>query len=203
MPTRTFFNLPQDKQDRVLTAAVNEFSQRNVEEANLSNIVRQAGIPRGSLYQYFTDKDDLYVYMFETLREERWVHTKEAFEYYKTSEFLTFFEHYYLLDTLYLLQHPQHIELGKVMYSHARGVSFGLIDAIQRRYRDIFLVGIDYDQDNGRIRADVDSQALADLCVHFMTDVFIFQNITRRMSLAGVEKHLQGTMDLIRRGVQP
>ena len=202
MPTQTFQNLPAEKQERVLTAAINEFCQRNVEEANIANIVRQAGISRGSFYQYFNNKEDLYVYVFETLRERRAEYTRPAFDCYKSQPFLTFFEQFYLLDTEFLLQHPQHIELGKVMYSHARGVSLGLIQAVQRRYRDIFLIAIGYDQDNGRIRPEVDARILADLCVHFMTDIFIFQNFAYRMSLASVEEHLKGTIDIIRRGIE-
>lgn len=202
MPTATFMNLPVEKRERVLGAAIAEFSQRNVEEANISNIVRQAGIPRGSFYQYFTGKDDLYVHMFQTLRERRAEFTQPAFTYYKTEPFLTFFEHFYLLDSEFLLQHPQHIELGKIMYSHAHGVSRGLIDTVQRRYRDIFLIAISHDQDLGRIRAQVDPPILADLCVHFVTDIFIFQNFTRRMSLSEVEAHLKATMEIIRSGIE-
>jgi AcrR family transcriptional regulator len=202
MPTQTFRNLPREKQDKVLAAAIKEFSIRNVDEAMFSNIVKDAGIPRGSIYQYFDNKDDLYVYMFESLREQRRAFAEPAFQYYKTSPFLEFFEHYYALDSEFLIRHQQHIELGKVLYSHARGVSLGLIQALKTRYKDIFIIGIDYDKDHGRIRADVDGPVLADLCVHFMTDVFIFQNVTDRMSLNNIKKHLAGTMEIIRRGVE-
>ncbi|MCL2737180.1 MAG: TetR/AcrR family transcriptional regulator [Propionibacteriaceae bacterium] len=194
--------MPPEKQERVLAAAIAEFSQRNVEQANISNIVRQAGISRGSFYQYFDSKDDLYVYMFETLRHRRSEYTQPAFKYYKTHPFLEFFEHFYLLDSQFLLRHPLHIELGKIMYSHAHGVSLGLIEAVQRRYCDIFLIAIAHDQDAGRIRADIDTRLLADLCTHFMTDIFIFQNFQRRMSLTEVEEHLHGTIGIIRHGIE-
>jgi len=202
VPTPTFLKLPAAKQERVLAAAVHEFSQRNVEQAVISNIVKQAGIPRGSFYQYFANKEDLYVYMFETLRARRREYTRPAFESFKKEPFLTFFERFYQLDTQFLFQHPQHIDLGKIMYSHAYGVSRGLIDAVQRRYRDIFLVAITHDQDLGRIRKDVDARAVADLCVHFMTDIFIFQNFSRRMSLPALEEHMRGILNVIRHGIE-
>ncbi|GHU67455.1 hypothetical protein AGMMS49983_18640 [Clostridia bacterium] len=202
MPTQTFQNLPQEKKDKVLAAAINEFSVRNVEEAKFSNIAKDAAIPRGSIYQYFDSKDDLYVYVFQTLREWRREFKEPAFKYYKTSPFLEFFEHYYELDSEYLLRHQQHIDLGKVMYGHARGVSLGLILEIKMQYKDIFVIGIDYDKDHGRIRKDVNATVLADLCIHFMTDIFIFQNITDRMSMNSVKKHLAGTMEIIRQGVE-
>jgi hypothetical protein len=49
----------------------------------------------------------------------------------------------------------------------------------------------------------MDSSVLADLCVHFVTDIFIFQNLSARLSMNGVRKHLKGTMDIIRRGIAP
>jgi len=201
MPTPTFLRLPPEKQDRILAAAATEFAQRNVDAAVVSNIVRDAGIPRGSFYQYFLGKDDLYVYIFETYRARRRVYVEPAFAAYKTRPFLDFFEQFYLRDSSFLLSHPQHIEMGKVMYSHARGVSLGLIRSVQRRYKDIFLVGIAYDQEVGRMRPDIDASALADLCVHFVTDVFVFQNLTEHLSLDSVMTHFRATADIIRRGV--
>lgn len=202
MPTQTFLNLPAEKQAKVLAAAVDEFSVRNVEEAKFSNIVRAAGIPRGSIYQYFKSKDDLYVYVFETLRAERREYARPAFDLYLTSPFLVFFEDYFARDSEFLMRHPQHIELGKVLYSHARGVSLSLIQSIKTRYRETFLLAIERDQEKGRIRPDVDRWVLADLCVHFMTDIFIFQNLTERLALKDVREHLKGTVELIRHGVE-
>ena len=63
MPTSTFFNLPPEKQAKLLRAAVGEFSQKPYGEVPLSKIIAGAGIPRGSFYQYFSDKTDLFVYV--------------------------------------------------------------------------------------------------------------------------------------------
>ncbi len=176
MPTPTFLNLPAEKQERILQAAIKEFGERNVQEANLSNIVKGAGIPRGSLYQYFSTKDDLYVYVFDTLRAHRFQYVEPAFKLYKKEPFLRFFEEFYVLDSEYLMQHPAHIALGQQLYSNAHGVSRGLIQRLQSRYKDIFIIGIDFDQERGEISLEVDASILADLCVQFVTDIFIFQS---------------------------
>lgn len=63
MPTSTFFNLPPEKRAKLLRAAVGEFSQKPYGEVPLSRIIAGAGIPRGSFYQYFSDKTDLFVYV--------------------------------------------------------------------------------------------------------------------------------------------
>lgn len=68
MPTETFFNLPKEKQNRILTAAAREFSRVGLNEASIAKVIKEAEISRGSFYQYFTDKEDLYYYYFQTLK---------------------------------------------------------------------------------------------------------------------------------------
>jgi AcrR family transcriptional regulator len=60
MPTQTFHNLPPDKREKIVELALEEFSERPYAQASLSRIVARAGIAKGSIYQYFTDKFDLY-----------------------------------------------------------------------------------------------------------------------------------------------
>lgn len=52
MPKATFFRLPKAKQQRLMDAAYQEFARAPFNEASISNIIKQAGIPRGSYYQY-------------------------------------------------------------------------------------------------------------------------------------------------------
>ena len=68
MPTRTFFDLPAARRDRLVREAIAEFSERPYAEASLSQIAQRSRIPKGSFYQYFSDKLDLY----------RWLVTEEA-----------------------------------------------------------------------------------------------------------------------------
>ena len=66
MPKQTFFNLPASKRNILLEAAKKEFTRAPLFEASIANIVRAAGIPRGSFYQYFEDKEDLYLYLLDS-----------------------------------------------------------------------------------------------------------------------------------------
>ena len=58
MPKSTFYNLPKEKQDKVLEAARKEFFRAEDGEILIKNIVVDAKIPRGSSYQYFESKED-------------------------------------------------------------------------------------------------------------------------------------------------
>ena len=56
MPTDTFYRLPQQKRDRLLAAIHGELSRVPVTELSVNRIVHEAGISRGSFYQYFRDR---------------------------------------------------------------------------------------------------------------------------------------------------
>ena len=201
MPTATYFKLPEEKRKRIYQAAANEFAKRNVEAANLANIVAEAKISRGSLYQYFRDKEDLYIYVVESMREKRAQYVKPAFDLYKKEPFLVFFEELYTRDIEFLLKHSQQLEIGKHLYGHVYGVSNQLIQKYQNHYRGIFHIGIDYDMDRGIIRPDVNRTVLADLCVHLMTDVLIFQTLYNNLTINDIRGQMTEMMGIITNGV--
>ena len=65
MPTGTFFRLPKEKRQRLIDAAWEEFTQVRFTEASINKIIKGAHIPRGSFYQYFEDKEDLFRYLLK------------------------------------------------------------------------------------------------------------------------------------------
>lgn len=68
MPTERFFNLPEEKQKRIVQASLAEFGRVPFEEISINRIIQDAGIPRGSFYQYFEDKQDLRSYLLSGFR---------------------------------------------------------------------------------------------------------------------------------------
>ena len=63
MPHQTFFNLPEEKRQQILQVAIDEFAESDYDNVSISRIVARAGIAKGSFYQYFADKEDLYGYV--------------------------------------------------------------------------------------------------------------------------------------------
>ena len=69
MPSSTFFRLPQEKRERLLCAATEEFARTTFAEASINRIVKSARIPRGSFYQYFEGKEDLFFFLLGSMKE--------------------------------------------------------------------------------------------------------------------------------------
>lgn len=60
-----FYNLNPVKQEVIINAAIKEFVQSGFEKASTNEIVKRANISKGSLFNYFYSKKDLYVYLIE------------------------------------------------------------------------------------------------------------------------------------------
>ncbi|MBN1532822.1 MAG: TetR/AcrR family transcriptional regulator [Spirochaetes bacterium] len=58
---KTFENIPEEKRERIFQAAITEFASNGFNGANINTIADNAGISIGSLYKYFSSKDDLFL----------------------------------------------------------------------------------------------------------------------------------------------
>lgn len=71
MPKLTFFNLPDSKRNKLVEAVEKEFSRVPLSQASIANIVKSAGVARGSFYQYFENKEDAFYYLLEIQTDKR------------------------------------------------------------------------------------------------------------------------------------
>lgn len=65
MPTSTWTRLSPVRRERVLVAAMDEFGTHGYSTGSLNVIAREAGVAKGSLFQYFEGKLDLFAYVAE------------------------------------------------------------------------------------------------------------------------------------------
>lgn len=65
MPTKTFLNLPKERQETLIEAAKLEFSEHLLNEASINRIIQKIKMPRGTFYLYFKNKEELYFYILE------------------------------------------------------------------------------------------------------------------------------------------
>jgi AcrR family transcriptional regulator len=65
VPSTTWDNLAPAKRERVLTAAMREFGEHGFSPGSLNVVARDAGVAKGSLFQYFSDKLELYATVCE------------------------------------------------------------------------------------------------------------------------------------------
>jgi AcrR family transcriptional regulator len=71
MPKQTFLNLPEEKRKVIIDAAIEEFAEYGLENASTNRIVANSGISKGSFYQYFEDKQDVFMYLLTVIEQEK------------------------------------------------------------------------------------------------------------------------------------
>nr|WP_246188320.1 TetR family transcriptional regulator [Metabacillus lacus] len=62
--------MPEEKRQSLLCAVKQEFSRAPLSEASITNIIKSAGIPRGSFYQYFEGKEDAFFFLLNELSKK-------------------------------------------------------------------------------------------------------------------------------------
>ena len=68
MPTNAFFKLDKNRQQEIIEAARHEFINNRYEAASINQIIKEIDMSRGSFYLYFANKEDIYFYIFDQMR---------------------------------------------------------------------------------------------------------------------------------------
>jgi len=144
MPKQTFLNLPQEKRETILNAAVEEFAQYGLENASTNRIVENSGISKGSFYQYFEDKQDVFMYLLSVIEQEE-------MEFFKD-------------------RHPPSNNMDTFQYFRwmvKTGMEFGLARprVIQAAWRVLLGEGLYYGKNFGEYRQKT-AQALTEMIKH-------------------------------------
>ncbi len=106
MPKEAFFRLDKDKQAEISAAATAEFVEHGLRVASTNNIVKAAGISKGSLFYYFDGKEDLFAHTVD-LAAGRLVERLEAGAKEWPREILSRLRHITVIGLDMLIEEPQ------------------------------------------------------------------------------------------------
>lgn len=104
MPKSTFFNLDPKRRQMVIDASIAEFAKHPYEQASLTRIVEDCGIAKGSMYQYFEGKLDLYLYIVDLAYSKKRVYVGDAFNI--EGDIFAILEEYYRKSALFAQEFP-------------------------------------------------------------------------------------------------
>lgn len=193
MPKDTFYNLSEEKKQKIYAAAVKEFSTQRFSEASINQIVKTAEIPRGSFYQYFEGKEDVYLYMFEQMgKEKRGAYNfneifnpEDDFTESSVKSIRATFE--------WGKQHPEYAQVAILMEID----NSEFIKRLRLSITDKFVIMLERDKGRGLIRQDVDLALVGDM---------LFTLIWKQFSLFGSDemqyfRKLTEGFEIIRKGI--
>lgn len=160
MPKQTFFNLPEEKRKMIIDIALDEFGSLSYSKASLSRIVARAGIAKGSMYQYFEDKKDLFVYLLELAAKEKLAYIQQEVD--PNADFFTAFEQTMLAGTRFSLNN---LKLWQVMANALNSMGENIWNEYvangKKMSLEYFSQMIRRGQKQGSIRRDIDIRLAA------------------------------------------
>lgn len=163
MPKKTFFNLEEKKKESIMRSAVNEFSERGFEKANVGNIAENANVSKGSIYQYFNNKKELF--FFSVKWSTDFIGKKYGNHFISDNKDINIFDLFYknskslwvqMREERKLIIFVQDVFLGK--YRNLTDESMSYMMDILNEYT---LKLIQNGKKNGSIRKDIDDNMLS------------------------------------------
>ncbi|ABN54335.1 MAG TPA: TetR/AcrR family transcriptional regulator [Hungateiclostridium thermocellum] len=208
MPKETFFNLPKDKRNLIISAAMDEFSKAGYNTASINQICKKSNIPKGSFYQYFTDKLDLYVYIMTLTIEEKIKFFSSAIAEFHTLTFLEQFRLLFLKGLEFAKKHPQYAALAdQFSKEDNESVKSAVIKEGDKQAESLFMQMIHNAKTKGEIDSKVDSLALCLLLQSLNSAVNKymigkFGGISYEYNQEDINNFVDSLLDIIFSGIQ-
>ncbi|HHY82002.1 MAG TPA: TetR/AcrR family transcriptional regulator [Clostridiales bacterium] len=162
MPQKTFYNLPDEKRSLIISAAIQEFSKADYNSASINQICRNANIAKGSFYQYFIDKLDLYVYIMTLAIEEKIRFFTSVISEFHSLTLLDQIRLLFLKGIEFAKRHPEYAALGE-QFSKGNNetAKSSVIKEGDKLSESLFMQMIQDAKTKGEIDSSVDSFALS------------------------------------------
>lgn len=176
MPKETFLNLSEEKRRRFIEAALREFSQHNFENASINRIIKNLSIARGSVYQYFNDKLDLWLYLKSYAEQTKMKYILDV----QRADFPSFWEYYEAMYTHGIdfdLEEPLCSQfLYRIGFKENSEQVLSYLDDWKKQATEVFTQWVNAEKEQGSFNPELPT----DTVVHFL--------ITMSMSIAELLK---------------
>lgn len=161
MPTSTFFNLSDEKRQRILDSAIDEFARSSLEHASIARIIEKAGIPRGSFYQYFNDIQDLYNYVLKIISDEKMTYMQGILDQMEDLNVFQIFQLLYQAGIKFAHDNPRLAEIGTLFFKENWGLKKGIYQEMEEKSVAFFEHLLNRGQKKGQIDPNADIRMAA------------------------------------------
>ncbi|MRZ79986.1 TetR family transcriptional regulator [Paeniclostridium sordellii] len=151
---KTFENLSEEKKLRIINSAIKEFANKGYKRATVDNIVSKAGISKGSIFQYFKNKERLYLYICDYQIK---IITDEVFKQKENNgnDFFKLYKQASRVKFEILKKNPYIFKFFKTLYSDDSQVAQKWLENILKN-KDQLVLNFIGDYDKSKFRDDID-----------------------------------------------
>lgn len=165
MPKETFFRLKEDKRNKIIDVAMNEFATYGFALASVNRIVKEAHIATGSFYQYFEDMNDLICFVCLSIFKKKNQYMKAEISDIDTTNIEDFFRAIYRGGIRFALEDKEACKLSNSFFAISNTPLYtAILDKISKENDSswIFLV-LDKAIKSGQLRKDITPQLMLDI----------------------------------------
>jgi AcrR family transcriptional regulator len=170
LPRDTFFNLEEEKQERIIDVAISEFEIKTYQNVSVNTIVRKAHISKGSFYQYFEDKKDLYQFLIDKMVQEKLKYITEAMSNPLNHGFFELMRDTYRSGLEFAKDNPRYLNIGNMLFADNTSPLYqeivkNNVHRSRQIYEKLMMIGIE----RGEVKSDIDIPMMA----HIISDMHI------------------------------
>src|ERR1700742_3397875 len=179
MPTVTWARVDPGRRAAVVAAAEAEFGAHGFSRGSLNVIARRAGVAKGSLFQYFADKRDLYAFIADIASQRVRAYMEDRInELAPSRPFFNFLTDWLDAWVAYFADHPHeralHAAAPLEVDTEAR---VSVQNVIHRHYLAVMRPLIRDAHARGDLRADSDTDALLSLLLLIFPHLALAPNV--------------------------
>lgn len=196
MPNDRFINLNLHKKNNIDQALIIEMMRVPYEHINLSNIIRNANVSRGSFYQYFSSKNDFYDYILNQLGSIKATYINKDLIQDISISFLDKLSHILKASILFSKFHPNFVKIGLQLYASTHQEIQSFIKQSQLEMEVLLQTWFNQDSSYSTLE---NQEAI----IRFISDtmVYLTQYTLKFNTLAQLENHLLVFMKLLKGGI--
>jgi AcrR family transcriptional regulator len=191
MPTVTWARVDPARRAAIIEAAEDEFGAHGFSRGSLNVVARRAGVAKGSLFQYFADKRDLYAFITDVASQRVRAYMEDLIREVDPSR--PFFE--FLTDMLdgwvaYYAEHPHeralHAAVTLEVDTEAR---VSVRDVSNRHYLEVLRPLVHAAHVRGDLRPDADTDALLSLLLMIFPHLALAPYVRGLDPVLGLDEH--------------
>jgi AcrR family transcriptional regulator len=215
VPKETFFKIADEKRERLLREAARLFAERGFNQTDMAQLASRAGVAKGSIYNYFENKEDLYLYVcrdgMRRSREAIYGRMDPEWDVYRQ------IEHIFRQGARFIQNHPEYLILyANISSAGMERFSVQMSREVEKYTADHLKRLIRRDMQRGLVRDDVDVNFAA-FMVNSLYIIFMTSLVSSHFKLrlqeylemdgdftdASLEPLIQGTTDTINNLLRP
>ena len=193
--------MPEEKRQLIEKEAIHEFAAFGYDKASINRIVEQCQIAKGSFYQYFEDKKDLFLYLIIRVNEKKLKFMSSVFQNPKQHDFFTLIREIFISGLKFAEDNPEITLMGNWVFKNkSNPISIEAMGIGLQNVQNVYTELLEQAISRGEIRDDIDLKFVNHIIPSMNINMveYYLQNVRgEETGMRKFDESIIGTVDLL------